>query len=183
MITLANGKQIGNYKKLSNRKKRLLTKEFCEDFKNNMIKYAVENDKNRDIKIDIDYSKECYMGFYGSMGGTFLFYDALKDTCIKHNVVKAIYEYAKRMPWYDSDCFDNDLLLRMVELEVIPYTTEDYENMDDGHFEELEGWVHCDIITHHKGYDVIQHDYWDGKDKKSLESIYIDSPNVEIIWY
>lgn len=179
MIKMANGRAIGNYKRLPNRKKTLITKEFCEDFKNNLIKGAIENDKRRGY--EIDYSNECYMGFYGAIESTYLFYNALKEACIKHNVVKAIYEYAQRMSWYDSDCFDDDLVLRMVELGVIPYTTDEWNNLEDC---TPNDWIACQIIHRYKdkGYSVIKHETWDKDDKSGLEEIYIDSPNVEIVW-
>lgn len=167
----------GNYKKLSNRKKSLLTKEFCEDFRDTLILKAVERDKKRDI--EIDYSNECYEGFYSAVEGTYLFHDALKDVCVKHNVVKAIYDYGSRMPWYDSDCFYADIVRRMVELDVIPYTTEEYET----EFRD-EDDIECQIVYHYKdkGYSVSTFEFWDKNDKNGLEEIYSDMPNVEIIW-
>lgn len=181
MIRIKNGEVVGNYIKLPNRKKQLITKEFCEDLRDNLIKLAIENDKTRGYYID--YSNECYMGFYSSILGTSLFYEALKETCIKHNVVKAIYEYANNMEWYDSDCFENDIALRMVELGVIPYTTEEWERIDD--FIDDEDNIEYHIIFHHtdKGYRVIQHGTWDKNDKAILEKIYEDCKNAEIIWF
>lgn len=179
MIEMSNGTIIGNYRKLPNRKKTLLTKEFCEDFRDSLIKRAIENDKKRGL--EIDYSNECYMGFYSAMEGTFLFYDALKEACIKHNIVKAIYEYANRMPWYDADCFEDDIVMRMVELGVIPYTTEEWESNEDF---VLEDDIEYQIIYHYKdkGYSVIRCDFWNKYDKSGLEEIYKDMPNVEIVW-
>lgn len=167
----------GNYRKLPNRKKTLLTKEFCEDFRDILISKAIDRDKARGI--EIDYSKECYEGFYSAVTGTYLFYEALKDVCVKHNVVKAIYEHAKRMPWYDSDCFEADIMRRMVDLGVIPYTTEEYEV----EFRD-EDYIECQIVYHYKnkGYSVIKQEYWDKNDKKELEEIYSDMSNVEIVW-
>lgn len=177
MIIMANGKTIGNYKRLPNRKKSLITKEFCEDFKRNLIKRAIENDKKRGY--EIDYDDECYMGFYRAIEGTYLFHEALKETCVKHNVVKAIYEYAKKMSWYDSDCFEDDLVLQMVELGVIPYTNNEWENIEDYISDDD---IDCQIIHHYKGYDVIEHDVWSKYDKDGLEEIYKEKSNVEIIW-
>lgn len=179
MIKMKNGKALGNYSKLPNRKKLLLTKEFCEDFKSNLIKGAMENDRRKGY--ELDYSNECYMGFYSGVEGTYLFYDALKETCIKHNVVKAIYEYAQNMPWYDSDCFDDDLVLRMVDLGIIPYTSDEWENLEDCTPDE---WIECQIIHHYKdkGYSVVEHETWDKNDKSGLEEIYKDMQNIEIVW-
>lgn len=180
MIKMANGKTVGIYTKLPNRKKQLITKGFCEDLKDNLIKLATENDKARGYHID--YSNECYMGFFGSITGTSLFYKALKETCIKHNVIKAIYEYVNNMEWYDSDCFENDIVLRMVELGVIPYTTNEWENLED--FLDDEDDIGYHIIFHHtdKGYRVIQQGTWDKNNKEALEKIYDDCKNIEIIW-
>lgn len=179
MIKLENGKSIGNYAKLSNRKKSLLTKEFCEDFKASIINHALKNNNRTDY--EPDFSNECYMGFYSSIEGTYLFYDALKEVCIKHNLVKAIYEYAQNMPWYDSDCFDDDLMLRMVELGIIPYSTKEWESLED---DIPSDWIACKIIYHYKdkGYNVIQNEMWSKNDKDGLEKIYADSPNIEIEW-
>lgn len=179
MIEISNGKRIGNYKKMPNRKKSLITKEFCEDFRENLIKHAEENDKNRGCKVD--YSNECYMGFYSYIEGTYLFYDALKETCIKHNVIKAIYDYAKNMPWYDSDCFDDDLVLRMVDFGIIPYTTEEWESSKDFILDEA---IEYEIIYHYKskGYSVSEYGAWDKNDKSGLEEIYRDVDNIEIVW-
>ena len=181
MIEIRNGKTLGSYKRLPNRKKQLITKEFCEDFKTILIERAIENDKNRGH--EIDYTKECYMGFFGSIQGLYLFYEALKDVCIKHNVVKAIYEYAKRMNWYDSDCFDDDLILRMVELDVIPYSTIEWETNEEFIYSSDE-WIDCYIVRHYKdrGYTVITPDKWYKDDKISLEDIYKDDPKVKIVW-
>ena len=62
----------GNYTKLPNRKKRLLTKEFLEDFRDNIIML----DKQRCEKHgypEMDYSQASYYGFYCHIESTFLF--------------------------------------------------------------------------------------------------------------
>ena len=167
----------GNYTKLPNRKKRLLTKEFLEDFRDNLIML----DKERCTKNgypEIDYSQASYYSFYGQVESSFLFYNALKLTCEKHNVVNGIYNYAKRMPWYDSDLFDYDIVSRMVELNVIPLKTA-YDDIVEP-IEELN--APYKKITYHKGYNEVVYDTWFSDDKKSLEDIYCDSENVSIVW-
>ena len=83
------------------------------------------------------------------------------------------------MNYYDAESFDDDILLRMVELGVIPYTTKEYEL---SHSQLTNGWVRCKIVYHNKGYDTIEDYSWDGNDKQSLEDIYSELPDVEIIW-
>lgn len=62
---------ISNYFGLPNRKKKLLTKEFLTDFKNELIERDKEYNKNKGNSDYIDYSKETYLSFYGQIEGTF----------------------------------------------------------------------------------------------------------------
>ena len=169
MIVLSDGTRIGNYNRLSNRKKSLLTKEFCEDLRDNIL--------NNKHKI---YGDESYKSYYHHIIASSCFSDPLREVCKKYNIYKAIYCYRERiMNYYDLESFDDDILLRMVELGVIPYTTKEYEL---SHSQLPNGWVRCKIVYHNKGYDTIEDYSWDGDDKQSLENIYSELPNVEIIW-
>lgn len=163
-----------NYKKLPNRKNKLLTLSFLEDLKENIIAFAKENDRqqNRD---EVDYNSYSYSSFYSSLEGTRLFHNALHETCKKHNVVKAIYEYYMRMCWCDSDCFGDDILFKMVQLGIV-----DLENELDGPF-YYEDDIKYSITRNYKGYSVSEFGYWDKYDKSSLEEIYNES-NVTITW-
>lgn len=111
--------------KLPNRKIKLITKEFLQDLKKEIDKLDAESRKKWKSPYTIDYSKESYMGFYGDIWSTNLFYDALKNVCKKHNLVKAIYEYANNMTWYYSDVFNDYLFILMIQEDIIPYETEE----------------------------------------------------------
>lgn len=165
----------GNYKKLPNRKKTLLTKKFLKDLKLNIITRAKENDKKQGREED-DYSKYSYSGFYNAIEGTRLFYDALYDTCKKHNVVNAIYNYCNRMEWYDSDCFEADIMRRMIDFGLIEYENE----LDEPVLWDDE--IKYTLTHHYKGYSVSEYGYWDKDDKEGLESIYSDVKNLSISW-
>ena len=109
---------ISNYFGLPNRKRKLLTKEFLQTFKEEIIKIDSESNIKHN-RPSVDYEKETYLDFYGNIESTGLFYGALEIACQKHNLTKAIYEYAKNLPWYNSDWFDDDLILEMVTKGVI----------------------------------------------------------------
>ena len=145
---------ISNYFGLPNRKKKLLTKEFLTDFRNEIIERHKETDKNKGNTEYIDYSKETYWSLYEQIEGTFLFYDALESVCKKHNITKAIYEYAKNMPWFDSDCFDHDLVLEMVAKGVIQYDNEQLTEPD--YYNDLK--AKCKLVKKFKGYNVVKYE-------------------------
>lgn len=166
---------VSNYFGLPNRKKKLLTLEFLEDFKKELISRAKENNKNRDL--NVDYDNETYMSFYGQIEGTYLFYNALETVSKKHNLSKAIYEYAKNMAWYDSDYFDDDLVLEMVAKGVIEYDSDNYSS--DTYEQELK--AKYKLVEIFKGYNVVEYGYWFEDDKESLEKIYSDGKQ-KLIW-
>lgn len=168
---------ISNYFGLPNRKKKLLTKEFLTDFKNELIERDKEYNKNKGNTEYIDYTNETYLSFYGQIEGTFLFYNALENVCKKHNLTKAIYEYAKNMPWYDSDCFEYDLVLEMVKKGVIDYDNDNLREPD--YNEELT--AKYKIVKKCKGYNVVEYDIWHDDAREELEEIYAGS-EWELIW-
>lgn len=164
---------ISNYFGLPNRKKKLLTKEFLTDFKNELIRLDKENTgKNR------NYEKETYMTFYGQIESSYLFYKTLKNVCKKYNLTKAIYEYAKNMAWYDSDYFDDNLVLEMVKQGIIEYDNDnynDYLKTKEDYFK-----LKYKLIKKCKGYNVIEYGYW-YDNKEDLEEIYRNS-EWEVMW-
>ena len=168
---------ISNYFGLPNRKKKLLTKEFLTDFRNEIIERHKETDKNKGNTEYIDYSKETYWSLYEQIEGTFLFYDALESVCKKHNITKAIYEYAKNMPWFDSDCFDHVLVLEMVAKGVIQYDNEQLTEPD--YYNDLK--AKCKLVKKFKGYNVVKYESWFEDSRKELEEIYADD-EWELIW-
>ncbi len=108
-----------------------------------------------------------------------MFYESLESACKKHNLVKAIYTYATKMPWYDSDCFDDDLVLEMVKRGVIEKDKpEDY--FSDYHETDYMK-AKYKLVQYNKGYNVIKYGNWFDDDKKGLEAIYKDS-DWELIW-
>lgn len=107
----------------------------------------------------------------------FLFYNALESACKKHNLTKAIYEYAKNMPWYDSDCFEYDLVLEMVKKGVIDY---DNDNLSEHDYNE-ELTAKYKIVKKCKGYNVVEYDIWHDDAREELEEIYAGS-EWELIW-
>ncbi|AUN01515.1 TPA: hypothetical protein ACXDAY_002204 [Clostridium botulinum] len=169
---------ISNYFKLPNRKRKLLTKEFLQTFKEEIIKRDIEYNKKHN-RSQLNYENETYYSFYGQIEGTGLFYEALKNACERHNLVKAIYKYTLKMPWYDSDCFEEDLVLEMVKKGVIEKGKKEDSALD---FCEA-GYMKAKykLIQHHKGYNEIKYGNWFDDDKKGLEAIYKDS-DWELIW-
>ena len=164
----------GNYVKIPNRKNTLLTREFLIDLKMNIMELSIAHDKRLNRKA-YSYLNESYMGYYSSIAGTGLFYDALLETCKYHNVVKAIYEYCLRMPWYDSDSFEDDILLKMVNLNIIPR-----ENECDYYIPEPDE-VKYSLTRHFGNYSVSEYGYWYEDNKKALEEIYSDT-SFELAW-
>lgn len=169
---------ISNYFKLPNRKRKLLTKEFLQTFKEEIIRRDIEYNKKHD-RSQLNYKNETYYSFYGQIEGTGLFYEALKSTCEKHNLVKAIYKYTLKMPWYDSDCFEEDLVLEMVKKGVIEKDKQEDCILDYDETDYMK--AKYKLMQYHKGYSVIRYGYWYEDDKKSLENIYKDS-DWELIW-
>lgn len=168
---------ISTYFKLPNRKRKLLTVEFLTDFKEEIIKLDKDYQKKQSNNTNIDYENESYMTFYGQIEGTGLFYKALKQACAKHNITKAIYDYTRNMPWFDSDCFEYDLMMEMVNQNIIKYDSDNYEY--DNYEKELK--AKYKIVRKEKGYNVIKYGRWFEDTKKELEDIYNDD-NTEVIW-
>ena len=93
-----------DYLKIPNRKKYLITKEFCKTFKEELgsvFDYVLQDDRN------IYYTTSTY-GFY----------TALEKACRKHNIM-ALLRYTYSLGWYQGDQFDALLVDRMHELGVI----------------------------------------------------------------
>lgn len=95
--------------KIPNRKKWLLTDDFLRTFKQELdtIFNIIEEDK------------ATYWNRYNYLESTGGFYEALKTATKKHNIKKAIYDYACKLPWYDSDVFDDDILILMHQKGII----------------------------------------------------------------
>lgn len=168
---------ISNYFGLPNRKKKLLTVEFLEDFKNQIILIDKKRNKDRDLNYEVDYDKKSYLGFYGYISGSYLFYQALEIACKKHNLTKAIYEYALNMPWYDSDYFEDHLLLEMVHKGVIKY--DDNNDKLECYDEDMS--LKYKVVTEYKGYNVVEYGTWFKDERDELEKIYKDSKG-KLIW-
>ena len=169
---------ISNYFGLPNRKRKLLTKEFLQTFKEEIIRIDSEYNKKNN-RSSIDYKNETYYSFYGRITGTYLFYEALENACKKHNLTKAIYEYASKLPWYDSDCFDDDLVLEMVNKGVIE-EDNNCSKWDDYNEKEHEK-AKYKLVKSFKGYNVVNYGTWVDDSRKDLEDIYKDS-DWKLLW-
>lgn len=150
-----------------NRKLKLLTDEFLTSFRDELDKV-------------FNSAGSTYKEFYIHMGGTGGFYDALKEASIKHNVKKAIYDYACYLPWYQSDLLDDELMQLMVNRGIIKEGEfhEVYGEVSEERFEELKSAGAIDItekVREYKGYRVIVRDwefndvYYDQLFKKESE--------------
>lgn len=168
---------VSNYFGLPNRKRKLLTVEFLEDFKNEILIIDRESKKDEGLSNEANYDEKTYLNFYGHIDGSYLFYKALEVACKKHNITKAIYEYAVDMPWYDSDCFEDHILLEMVHKGVIKYDNDTDES--DDYEDELP--LKYKIVTEYKGYNVVEYGSWFEESKGDLENIYKDSKS-KLIW-
>lgn len=165
---------LSRYKKLSNRKKAILTNEFLTTFKNELINIFSKNGDDR------DFSKETYWSFYSWVEESCGFDEALKNACKKHNLTKAIYEYNKNMEWYESDIFTRNITLLMVERGII----EKGEVSDNSSFELEEikdDILEYKIVERKKGYNVVKYDWCFKDDFDYIESLYKDTKK-ELIW-
>lgn len=140
--------------RIPRRKKWLLTDKFLTTFKNEL---------DRIFKVhELDESPN-YWNFYNHLEGTGGFYEALRIASEKYNVKRAIYEYARNMPWYDSDTFDLELVVILCKRGVID--EGDLEKINKEYDEYINGmekageirWVNK--ITYHKGYYVTKRDW------------------------
>lgn len=81
------------------------------------------------------------------------------------------------MPWFDSDCFDHDLVLEMVAKGVIQYDNEQLTEPD--YYNDLK--AKCKLVKKFKGYNVVKYESWFEDSRKELEEIYADD-EWELIW-
>lgn len=108
--------------KIPNKKKWLLTDEFLTTFRDEL---------DRIFKIKEKNYIATYWNLYTHLGSTCGFYDALKIACAKHNITKAIYEYACKLPYYYSDWFDDEILVLMYQKGIIDEGDDSYDNEED----------------------------------------------------
>mgnify|MGYP000857330677 CR=1 FL=1 len=137
------------YYKIPNRKKWLLTDEFLITFRDEL---------NRIFKTYEDNYVPTYWNLYANLTGTGGFYDALKIAARKHNVTNAIYKYACKLPWYNLDVFDDELLLLMCQRGIIE---EGYDAWVDEECDlkelELKGEIEWyEEKEKHKDYTVVR---------------------------
>lgn len=117
--------------RLPNKKKWLLTDAFLTTFKEELDKI---------FEFKIEDKNPTYWNHYCWLDGTCGFYEALKITSEKHNVKKAIYEYACRLPWYHSDIFNGELTRMMCKRGIIEEGSVDEINDDYPTKEQLLEW-------------------------------------------
>lgn len=162
------------YKKLPNRKKKLLTNEFLTTFKDELIKVFSKEYE--------DLTKETYWSFYSYLGESCGFDEALKIACKKHNLTKAIYEYGRRMQWYEYDAFSDDLTRLMVEKGIIEEGKIDDIDCEKIHKNDIGITKNFKILREFKGYNVVEYDWCFIEDIKYIENIYKDEGNVKLTW-
>lgn len=143
--------------KIPKRKKWLLTDKFLTTFKKEL---------DNTFKVYEGEKNPTYWNTYNWLEGSSGFYEALKNASEKHNVKKAIYEYARKMHYYDSDSFDAELTTLMYEKGVIEEGNLEFINENYGVSEEtliemeqngeIE-WV--EEITHFNGYYITRKDW------------------------
>lgn len=161
---------ISRYKKLSNRKKKLLTNDFLMTFKNELIEVF-----SKDYE---DLTNATYWSFYSWVEESCGFDEALRNACRKHNLTRAIYEYQRRMAWYESDRFAGDLTLFMVERGVI----EEGENADPFESPKIgNDTLRYKLVERHKGYNVVKFDWCFKDEVEFIESLYKEDRR-ELIW-
>lgn len=136
---------------IPNRKRNLMTDAFLQCFKEEL---------DKTFKLNPNAEDTTYYGSYFHISGTGGFYGALKTATDRFNLSKSIYVYAKNLPWYRRDLFDDLLLLLMVKKgiirEGIPDECDDFFNDEMLKKMEADGeiiWV--ETIKEHKGYRVI----------------------------
>jgi AAA15 family ATPase/GTPase len=157
--------------KIPNRKKKLLTKEFLQTFKNELDKVFHEDDNEADL------SKRNYINAYQHIESTSGFEKALQIACEKHNLTKAIYDYQNKLQWYDSDLFDGELMDIMLEKSIIEEGSPS-ESWYDYTEREIDWTNNGDIqwyksIIQYKGYNIMEYDYiW--IDEETIPSIDIN---------
>lgn len=141
--------------KIPNRKKKLLTKAFLEDF----IQVI---DKCLSKKTGIEaLSERTYNNAYLYMVGSGNVQTAIEITSKKHNVRKAIAEYHSSLPWYDSDMFEDELFHLAIDKGIIEMGVPDEDSFEYAEDEllklEKEGLITTGVeITEYKGYRVVE---------------------------
>jgi len=168
---------ISIYKGLPNRKKAILTNEFLQTFKDELISIFTEDDVKQGRE-PLDYANKTYYGFYDGIEVSSGFYKALKIACEKHNLTKAIYKYENNMAWYDSDMFDSDLTELMVERGIIEKGNYSELYGDDSSKDEMTAYK---LVKRFKVYNVVEYKWCSNDDIDFIKKLYKDS-DKELIW-
>lgn len=172
-----NWEHIYKYKKMPNRKRNLLTRDFLAAFRDELIKQDIKSGRTHTF----DYSNANYYNFYGFLEGTGLFYDALEITCEKYHLTNAIFQYLGNMTWYDSDRFIADIFSEMLHQGIIEKEGDSstfYDDYEDVYEEDL---IKYQLIKRHKDYHAISEGICLKESKESVEENFKDS-EWELIW-
>lgn len=144
--------------RIPNRKKGLVTESFLIDLKLELDRMFHSEGLN---------TPPNYYNFYSYFPSTVGFQETLKIVSKKHNIQRAIYDYACNLPWDKSDNFENELLEMMLERKIIE--KGDPEKTFHEEFEAIENQgaitTHT-VIRRHKGYNAIE-TAWDLNDLNS----------------
>lgn len=138
---------ISNYSGLPNRKRKLLTKEFLADFKDEIIRLDRMYIEPTEIFKDINCEE--FM-FYNLLEGSELWYRALKNICKKHNLIKALYEYAK-----NTEQVNDDIILEMINKNIIKKIPNYKNEMKSNSQDKFQ----IKLIKKYKGYNVFEYLY------------------------
>jgi len=108
MPIIGSGKNARFSYKIPNRIKALMSDQFLKDFKLELHKiFPISDDAT-------------YWSDYSHVATTFGWNQAFNKACEKHgsNGV-GLQRYYNKLPWYDSDLFDDEMLLIMVKKRLI----------------------------------------------------------------
>lgn len=138
--------------RLPNRKQHLLTVAFLADFKLELAAIFELQDT------------ATYWSHYVHLLGTGGFWLAFERTCEASQCSQALYEYANRLPWVDSDAFESQVLERMLAFGLMETGTpsEAIFGPTDADLAEMEAageirWV--ETLHRFKGYSVIRREW------------------------
>ena len=157
------------YHGISKRKRALLTDEFLKTFKSEIESIFDSSHFSYETKLAT---------LYTSIGNTYGFNVALQKACIKHNIVKAIYEYGESLEWYDSDNFYSDLAELMLNRGVISKGDHTTNEIPKGLENNVKRYK---LVKRYKDYSVIKYDWCLNADVRGLEKLtpLVDS---ELVW-
>ena len=145
--------------KLPNRKKKLITDDFLITFK-----------KEIDKKINADYNVEnTYWGMYFHIENSKEVHEAFKVSCIKHNILHALYNYSESLKCDDLEIFNDIIFSIMIDRNII-IEGNIYDGIPDYKDNDMEIFELIEKVKKYKGYNVKIIE-WAVKEKGIIENI------------